>query len=59
MWTVTHDGPFTFCDGEVLKARFVAVDELGGMLQVESFVADSVAAVVPRLAFLAPNPGAE
>jgi isopentenyldiphosphate isomerase len=47
IWSVTHDGPFTFADGEVVEARFVGVDELEQMLVSEPFVADSRAVVAP------------
>jgi predicted amidohydrolase/isopentenyldiphosphate isomerase len=47
IWSVTHDGPFAFSDGEVVEARFVSLDELGEMLLVEPFVADSAAVVAP------------
>lgn len=49
VWTVTHDGPFTFTDGEVAEVRFVALDELRGLLEVERFVPDSVALALPLL----------
>lgn len=47
VWELTHDGPFTFADGEVVEARFVGPGELGSMLASEPFVADSVAVVAP------------
>jgi len=50
VWTITHDGPFTFADGEVVEARFVSVADLGAMMAELPFVADSAAVVAPLLA---------
>lgn len=50
VYAVTHDGPFTFADGEVVWAGFVGRDELGARLATESFVPDSVALVLPLIA---------
>lgn len=47
IWEVTHDGPFTFSDGEVVAAHFVTVEELRRMIAREPFVADSAAIVAP------------
>ena len=49
VWTVEHDGPFEFSDGEVVEARFVSTDELTAMIRELPFVADSVAVVAPML----------
>src|SRR3954454_14174708 len=49
LYTVTSDGPFSFSDGEVIQARFVAVTELADLVTQESFVPDSVAVVLPQL----------
>ncbi len=49
IWTVTHDGPFEFTDGEVVEARMVDLSELADMLAAEPFVADSAAIVAPML----------
>lgn len=47
VWTVTHDGPFTFADGEVVEARFVGLGELAQMMATEPFVPDSAVVVLP------------
>ena len=47
IWEVTHDGPFTFTDGEVVAARFVTLEELRRLVEREPFVADSAAVVAP------------
>jgi isopentenyldiphosphate isomerase len=49
IYTVTSDGPFVFADGEVVSARFVALDELMELVAREPFVPDSVALVLPLL----------
>ncbi|MGI9577200.1 MAG: NUDIX domain-containing protein [Microthrixaceae bacterium] len=49
IWSVTHDGPFEFTDGEVVEARLVGLDELSEMMGRLSFVADSAALVAPLL----------
>jgi len=41
------DGPFTFADGEVVQARFVAIDELDALLVAEPFCPDSLAVALP------------
>jgi isopentenyldiphosphate isomerase len=52
---VAHsDGPFTFADGEVVRARFVTLAELDTLLEAERFCPDSVDLALPLLhAFLA------
>jgi predicted amidohydrolase/isopentenyldiphosphate isomerase len=55
IWSVTHDGPFAFADGEVVEARFVSVVELARMIEVEPFVADALAVVAPLV--IAPSSG--
>ncbi|UDY37102.1 NUDIX domain-containing protein [Dermatobacter hominis] len=47
IWTATWDGPVTFADGEVIDARWVTVEELRDLVRTESFVADSLALVLP------------
>ena len=49
IWTITHDGPFRFTDGEVVEARMVTPAELVGMMVEKPFVADSAALVAPML----------
>jgi isopentenyldiphosphate isomerase len=49
LYSVTWDGPVTFADGEVVAARWVPVDELLDLVAAGSFVADSVALVLPHL----------
>lgn len=49
LWTITHDGPFTFADGEVVEARFVTLEELAAMVREQPFVPDSATTVAPRL----------
>jgi 8-oxo-dGTP pyrophosphatase MutT (NUDIX family) len=49
LYEVTSDGPFTFADGEVVEARFVTVGELGGLVDHQPFVPDSVALLMPLL----------
>jgi len=47
VFTVTHDGPFRFADGEVVEARFITLSELPASLRANAFCADSVALVTP------------
>ncbi len=49
IWTVVHDGPFTFTDDEVVEACFVSIDELRRRITVDSFVPDSLALVAPHV----------
>ena len=49
LYTVTHDGPFAFNDGEVVEAFFVTLDELAQRLQRDRFVPDSVALAWPLI----------
>lgn len=43
------EGPFTFADGEITEAHWVAMDELFVWLSAKKFLPDSVALVLPRL----------
>ena len=54
IYTVTSDGPFVFADGEVVSARFVALDELMELVGHRPFVPDSVALVLPLFSDPAP-----
>ena len=55
VWTVMHvwvavsDGPFTFNDGEVTRAKWVAPDELDALLRNDEWCPDSVAVALPLL----------
>lgn len=49
LYAVTHDGPFSFNDGEVVEAFFVSLDELALRLRRDRFVPDSVALVWPLI----------
>jgi len=46
---VTTDGPFTFADGEVIHAEWVALDDLDALIEERSFLPDSVALLLPLL----------
>ena len=46
---VTADGPFTFADGEVIHAEWVALDDLDALIDERSFLPDSVALLLPLL----------
>lgn len=50
VYRVVHDGPFTFADGEVVEARFVARAELDELLATRPFLPDSLALVLPFVA---------
>jgi len=47
LFCVTHDGPFSFPDGEVQAHRWVAAGELAAFVSTHPLVDDSAAAVVP------------
>ncbi len=46
---VVADGPFTFADGEVIRAEWVALDDLDTLIEERSFLPDSVALLLPLL----------
>jgi len=46
---VVADGPFTFADGEVIHAEWVAFDDLDRLIDERSFLPDSVALLLPLL----------
>lgn len=48
-YTIRHDGPFRFEDGEVVEARWVTFEELAELLATKRFVPDSVAVLLPLL----------
>lgn len=48
-YSIVHDGPFTFDDGEVVEVRFVDRAALDELLAVATFVPDSIAMVLPLL----------
>jgi isopentenyldiphosphate isomerase len=48
-YVVTHDGPFTFDDGEVVEVRFVGAAELERLLATEPFVSDGPVMLLPLL----------
>ena len=43
VYRLTHDGPFSFADGEIVEARFVTRAELDAMLAELPFVPDTLA----------------
>ncbi len=45
----THDGPFTFTDGEIAEVRWVDRAGLDELVRTESFVPDNVALLLPLL----------
>jgi isopentenyldiphosphate isomerase len=45
----THDGPFTFTDGEIAEVRWVDAPELRALMSAEPFVPDNVALLLPLL----------
>jgi isopentenyldiphosphate isomerase len=49
VWTTDWDGAVVFADGEVVEARFVALDELAERVRRDQFVADSIVLVLPYL----------
>jgi isopentenyldiphosphate isomerase len=48
-YKITHDGPISFDDGEVVEARWVTREELHQLLTTERFLPDSVALLLPLL----------
>lgn len=48
-YSVVHDGPFTFADGEVIAARWVNRAELDTLLREHDVVSDSVALILDRI----------
>ncbi|MBI4882655.1 MAG: NUDIX domain-containing protein, partial [Actinobacteria bacterium] len=48
-FTVIHDGPFRFTDGEIAEVRWVTRGELDELLTVERFVPDNLALLLPLL----------
>lgn len=46
---VVHDGPFTFADGEVIRAKWVDRGELDALLATEEVMHDSVALLLGHL----------
>jgi isopentenyldiphosphate isomerase len=53
---VTHDGPFHFADGEVIRAQFVSVAALQQLLWQHSWVPDSLVLVGSHIGL--PDPSA-
>jgi len=49
VFTLSHDGPFAFNDGEVVEALFVTEAELARRLVRDPFVPDSVALAWPLI----------
>jgi isopentenyldiphosphate isomerase/uncharacterized protein YqgV (UPF0045/DUF77 family) len=49
IYTVIHNGPYTFADGEVVEVRLVTPSELDDMVNSNTFVPDSLAIVRPQL----------
>ena len=49
VWSIEHDGPYTFTDGEVVEARTVSLAGLTSMMAEMPFVPDSEALVLPLL----------
>lgn len=45
----THDGPFTFTDGEIAEVRWVDAAALRTLMAAEPFVPDNVALLLPLL----------
>ncbi len=48
-YTIVHDGPFSFDDGEVVETRWVDAAALAELLATESFVPDSLSMLLPLL----------
>lgn len=48
-YRVVADGPFTFSDGEVLRAEWVSLDDLDALIADRSFLPDSVSLLLPLL----------
>jgi 8-oxo-dGTP pyrophosphatase MutT (NUDIX family) len=49
IFTVTHDGPWTFDDGEVVEAEVVGLDGLEALLDQRLWVPDSLSLVLPLI----------
>jgi isopentenyldiphosphate isomerase len=45
----THDGPFTFTDGEIAEVRWVDRTGLAELMRTESFVPDNATLLLPLL----------
>jgi 8-oxo-dGTP pyrophosphatase MutT (NUDIX family) len=45
----THDGPFTFTDGEIAEVRWVDRAELDHLIETERFVPDNLVLMLPLL----------
>ena len=48
-YRVTHDGPFTFTDGEISEVRWVDRAALDALLATERFVPDNLKMLLPLL----------
>lgn len=48
-YRITHDGPFTFADGEVAEARWVTPAELSSLRRDHDLLPDSLALLLPLL----------
>lgn len=48
-YRVVHPGPFTFADGEVVQAHWATLAELAELQRRRSFLADSLALLLPLL----------
>ena len=48
-YSVVHDGPFSFDDGEIVEVRWVTFAELDALRASQSFLPDSVAMLLPLL----------
>ena len=48
-YSVVHDGPFSFDDGEVVETRWVDAPALAELLATATFVPDSLAMLLPLL----------
>lgn len=48
-YSLVHDGPFCFDDGEVVEIRWVDAATLAELVATESFVPDSLALLLPLL----------
>ncbi len=49
VFRVVHDGPFTFGDGEITEARFVAPLELAELVATEPFLPGSLRMIAPLI----------
>lgn len=48
-YSIVHNGPFQFADGEVQRAEWVKPDDLVEWLTAKNFLPDTLALVLPRL----------